>query len=659
MPRIMQSVYGEFIESIPAAILLSLVVIAAALCVSCDADEQLGDTIPTADNTPAADPQDEQPDIGKQIEKLIADGEHQKALETADTLVNKSPRNAEALLLRGETRLHIANRTENHEAAAKLIRGAIEDYRTARKHSHEQDYRPHGCLARAYCAMAALDRSNGRRYYETALDAIDAAEQTAGETIPALATMRANIQKALGQYDKAAENWAKLAETNPDDPAPVYHLAQDALEHDDITGALAKLNEALRRDPKCKPALLGRASIFVEMNRFDEAMADIEALQTAETEGKVTPGLVKTLTYLEGILRLNHGRWMKRRANPTNTKAVEAAHDEAAAGMILLEALKDDDNEAADFFVLLAQLEISTSNTVDLYEKAFKSLDGAGAGKDAVLVMPRLHLGMGMALFAEEDRENDAVEEIDKAVKYADDIRKIMAHPQARVIDKLLARRACAEAVLTRGRMDLEVWRDTESARKAFRRYKRLRPWNAEAANVQELLYECEFADIVGRELSYEQCAENLKHPYYKIRAAAIKILSKSDEARCKRAIAGMLADDNDMVVRMAIEAMKSRRIRENMAGLGALFHRSNEVVAIEAMKCAAVLKERATIPALIDALEDERIGIREVAINALMDITTRSMFYHYGDSAEKRAEAVRKWREWWAEESKNDSPGQ
>ena len=42
-------------------------------------------------------------------------------------------------------------------------------------------------------------------------------------------------------------------------------------------------------------------------------------------------------------------------------------------------------------------------------------------------------------------------------------------------------------------------------------------------------------------------------------------------------------------------------------------------------------------------------IGFREVAINALMDITTRSMFYQYGDSAEKRAEAVRKWREWWA----------
>jgi len=59
----------------------------------------------------------------------------------------------------------------------------------------------------------------------------------------------------------------------------------------------------------------------------------------------------------------------------------------------------------------------------------------------------------------------------------------------------------------------------------------------------------------------------------------------------------------------------------------------------------------RASLAALVDALEDRDGGVRWAAIEALRDRTGETLDYHAGDPEARRRQAVARWRQWLQEE--------
>jgi hypothetical protein len=57
-----------------------------------------------------------------------------------------------------------------------------------------------------------------------------------------------------------------------------------------------------------------------------------------------------------------------------------------------------------------------------------------------------------------------------------------------------------------------------------------------------------------------------------------------------------------------------------------------------------------ATIPALIAALGDEEVSVRQAVLEALVQLTGQSQGYRADASASVRLKAVKKWQEWWEE---------
>lgn len=66
-----------------------------------------------------------------------------------------------------------------------------------------------------------------------------------------------------------------------------------------------------------------------------------------------------------------------------------------------------------------------------------------------------------------------------------------------------------------------------------------------------------------------------------------------------------------------------------------------------QAIVRAGQLKDQKAIPFLVDRLTDSQEDCRLFAILALDRITGRTMGYNYYEPADKRAEAVRRWRQW------------
>ncbi len=69
--------------------------------------------------------------------------------------------------------------------------------------------------------------------------------------------------------------------------------------------------------------------------------------------------------------------------------------------------------------------------------------------------------------------------------------------------------------------------------------------------------------------------------------------------------------------------------------------------VRIEAGHRAGQVKDQAAVPYLVDRLTDSEKDVRFFAIIALQRITGETMGWRYYEPVAKRAEAVRRWREW------------
>jgi len=65
----------------------------------------------------------------------------------------------------------------------------------------------------------------------------------------------------------------------------------------------------------------------------------------------------------------------------------------------------------------------------------------------------------------------------------------------------------------------------------------------------------------------------------------------------------------------------------------------------IAAVQLAVARNDRASIPHLVDRLEDEDVAVRMAAILALEKLTGHRFGYRYGSSAEERVSATAVWR--------------
>ena len=72
----------------------------------------------------------------------------------------------------------------------------------------------------------------------------------------------------------------------------------------------------------------------------------------------------------------------------------------------------------------------------------------------------------------------------------------------------------------------------------------------------------------------------------------------------------------------------------------------SNPTVRIMAIKRAGDGKDSAAVPQLVDCLQNEDESVRFYAVQALRRITGTDRGYDYKDPPQKRAAAVKKWRD-------------
>ena len=88
-------------------------------------------------------------------------------------------------------------------------------------------------------------------------------------------------------------------------------------------------------------------------------------------------------------------------------------------------------------------------------------------------------------------------------------------------------------------------------------------------------------------------------------------------------------------------------------ADLYARFQHEDPSVRNQAIALAGRTKDPKAVPYLVDRLTDTQEDVRFFAVFALRRTTGKTMGYRYYDPPDKRAAAVRRWREWVAEGGK------
>jgi len=78
----------------------------------------------------------------------------------------------------------------------------------------------------------------------------------------------------------------------------------------------------------------------------------------------------------------------------------------------------------------------------------------------------------------------------------------------------------------------------------------------------------------------------------------------------------------------------------------GAGLESSSSTVRIMAIKRAGDSKDSAAVPKLVDCLQNEDESVRFYAVEALRRITGTDRGYDYKDPPQKRAAAVKRWRD-------------
>jgi len=89
---------------------------------------------------------------------------------------------------------------------------------------------------------------------------------------------------------------------------------------------------------------------------------------------------------------------------------------------------------------------------------------------------------------------------------------------------------------------------------------------------------------------------------------------------------------------------------------IAAAFQDEDPARRIEAVALAGRNRDQSAVPFLIDRLTDSQEEVRFFAIIALKRATGETMGWNYYDPPAKRAEAVRRWREWLQDQRKDST---
>lgn len=102
-----------------------------------------------------------------------------------------------------------------------------------------------------------------------------------------LADWRAQAHARLGRWQEAAEDWRRIADERPDDPAPRIAAARAFVEAAAFDAGEQQYRAALSIDPASEPALLGLAGLLESLNRPRELDPSFAAAEAAGADRAV------------------------------------------------------------------------------------------------------------------------------------------------------------------------------------------------------------------------------------------------------------------------------------------------------------------------------------------------------------------------------------
>lgn len=92
---------------------------------------------------------------------------------------------------------------------------------------------------------------------------------------------------------------------------------------------------------------------------------------------------------------------------------------------------------------------------------------------------------------------------------------------------------------------------------------------------------------------------------------------------------------------------------RRVIPDLQAIANDKNETVRLEVARTLVALGDLTQVPTLIEGLDSDKVQVRYLCHEALKDATRRDFDYdHLADDELSRAQAVYRWRMWWAKQS-------
>jgi tetratricopeptide (TPR) repeat protein len=508
-----------------------------------------------------------------------------------------------------------------------------------------------------------------------------AAELMPGDKAPPF--LKADVLYEMQRYDEAEKEFTALAARFPDEAAGHYYLGVFAARHGDLPQALEHIKAALGKDPSLEPALAERACLCAISEDFDQSFADIKRLR------EINDGI--PAQYLYAVVHLMRGRTLMDQSNADKNPALaQTAFEDFKEAEATLGTMLD---KTPDVTLALAYAEtVASQSTADapLYEVADRQFQQILSTVDPQLhderaenfriYLPRLHRGLAVTCIARGD-EKAAAEHLKQIIAFAGDFKALWERDDgAPLVDKWLAYRVICDAMQALAKIYVSSQNDYASAEACLNQLQKFQALvNADYGSaaavrqkerdaVQEAIYECEFQKIVpaaSAQYTYEQCAAFLSHPYYKIRAAGLVCLSQGRDQQANDRIVGALDDADERVAVVAAQIAGEKGIKSAVPKLAAMLKRCGPDAAITVVGALGKLTKnsatsdgnlilseetRAAVPALIDALENEDIRVREAAINALKEITGRTQMYHHDDPPEARAQAVERWKKWWDE---------
>ncbi|HED64106.1 MAG TPA: hypothetical protein ENJ09_00995 [Planctomycetes bacterium] len=115
----------------------------------------------------------------------------------------------------------------------------------------------------------------------------------------------------------------------------------------------------------------------------------------------------------------------------------------------------------------------------------------------------------------------------------------------------------------------------------------------------------------------------------------------------------GDLASEDAGTRWQAVQALGATRDPAVAEHIAPLLKDPDLFVRMAAARILGDLESRASVPALIDALEDAEASVREAAVVSLRSITGKSFRFDPAGKEADRAKRIRSWRDWWKKEER------